>query len=230
MRKHEIIALGSTIALGTLAFAHPGFEPVEIEQVRAATARERTVASPELFELPPLEMFGELVERPLFEPTRRPVPAAVPPAEELAKVADAASPSGKKVAFKLTGVVIDGVQGIALIAHTGRVDRVRTGEAIVGWRLEKIESERVVLDRGTEKVELQLRSFEHNPNPRGSTNTVAAGQTVREHGDALELTDEEQELLEPLFEEGDKDILELLSEEGGAPEETRSLRPLSSEK
>ena len=102
--------------------------------------------------VPPLGQLTETTARPLFSPTRRPVPG----------VAGADSPPGSAAAlfnrYRLQGVVIDGSRRRVLLAPApgGRTLSVGEGESVDGWTIERIAPERLTLRSGgrVESVEL----------------------------------------------------------------------------
>src|SRR5208282_5720740 len=79
----------------------------------------------------PLEHFRAIVERPLFSPARRPPPSA------------AGEPDGGARQFQLKGVVVSAREQHALIVSqsTGKSYRVRTGDVVEGWRVERITAQ-----------------------------------------------------------------------------------------
>ena len=91
----------------------------------------------------PLPRLSATRERPLFSPSRRP-PAAPPPT-----VVVRAEPTPPPPAPSLTlfGVVADqdGAHAVVRTASADRTVRVRIGDEIEGWKVEKIESRRLVL-------------------------------------------------------------------------------------
>jgi hypothetical protein len=110
-------------------------------------------------EPPNLAALRVTLERPLFEPERR------PKAEEA--VAVAAEPEATKLPpVRLTGVVVKSDGGrLALVQAEGQEQpaRVRAGGQVSGWRIEAIRDEAVVLVAGAQRSVLPLRVFEQNP-------------------------------------------------------------------
>jgi general secretion pathway protein N len=216
MRKAEIMLLGSVTFLGTWAFVQSGSAPPSPDRVRVTPARESMSTLPSVFELPPVEVFDDIVARPLFEPSRRPV---VVDGAESAALKDTVAPPprlGANIDISLTGVVIDGDRGIALVVHNGKTDRVRTGEPVAGWRVETIETERVVLGQGTARVELALRPFDTDPGLDASSGVSS---------NAVQSQTREDDLLELLTDDEKPELLKLLAEEDDNTTEIRSLRP-----
>jgi hypothetical protein len=86
------------------------------------------------------------VERPLFAPSRkRPPPAAS--ASAAAPQAVGLKPQPRT--YELMGVVLDGGRAIALLRtiSDGTHFRVETGDMIGGWRVARVDSKSVVLER-----------------------------------------------------------------------------------
>jgi hypothetical protein len=105
---------------------------------------------PTVFEPPAREELDIIAARPLFSPSRRPVaaqaaepkaPAPLPPLE-------------------LIGVLLTDIQQAALIRPRdgGAAAWVRENEAVAGWRIEKIERNRVHLRAGDRLEVVELRA------------------------------------------------------------------------
>ncbi|TAN46979.1 MAG: hypothetical protein EPN21_18755 [Methylococcaceae bacterium] len=105
-------------------------------------------ANAKAFELPPLEHFDAIVERPLFIQGRRPVSA-----EE----AVAATPD-KPFDWQLHGIV-KGPDGalILLKDKAGHHHKLPAGEKLDGWELAEIADDRVVMLRGEARQTLMLQ-------------------------------------------------------------------------
>ncbi len=108
---------------------------------------------------------GEMVERTLFNPTRRPAPA-------LAQGGNVGQL--KRGQFALTGTtVIDG-RSTAFLREvsTNKAQRVRAGEKINGMLVTEVKSDRVKLTLGDESEELVLK-VATNPHPTKPPAAVA---------------------------------------------------------
>ena len=105
----------------------------------------------------------ETVERTLFNPTRRPAPAA----------AQASATQMKRGQFALTGTtVVEGKSTAFLREVTGNKSRrVRAGETINGMLVAEVKPDRVKLTLGDESEELVLKVA---TNPRPTVQPVAA--------------------------------------------------------
>lgn len=112
------------------------------------------------FELPELAHYQEIVERPLFQATRRP-----PVAEETLAPVPEAEPEDPDAEFTLIGVVVMPQGTVALLHNkeTGKVNRLKVGEAAEKWQLETVEPERVVLRKGERTQELLLERNKRQP-------------------------------------------------------------------
>ena len=112
------------------------------------------------FALPAMEIgFKETVDRPLFIPTRRPVPLVI----------GAGTPVMKKGQFKLAGTIMNKDLPYAFLVEiaTGKGMRVAKGTDIMstGISVDAIDAARVVLKQGEETEELTLRTAASPPPP-----------------------------------------------------------------
>jgi hypothetical protein len=99
-----------------------------------------TLANP--LEAQPLDRLSATRERPLFSPTRRPIPPPPPPPPEAAPVAVVPQPPN----LQLFGIVVDDEGARAIVrSGTEKVDRVQIGDDIGGWKVAQIEGRRLVL-------------------------------------------------------------------------------------
>ena len=95
---------------------------------------------------------NDVVERTLFNPTRRPAPPATATAE-------AAKPKIQRGQFALSGtMIVDGtVTAFLREAQGGKSRRVRQGESLNGMVVAEIKADRVRLALGDESEELLLK-------------------------------------------------------------------------
>lgn len=100
---------------------------------------------------PPFSIYAEVLTRPLFFPTRRPLPTGAAAAPT---VAVAAPP----LAVTLRGIAVSGADAVALASEPGNeaVRHLRVGDEIGGWRVEAVGPEAIVLGRGAEHRRLAL--------------------------------------------------------------------------
>lgn len=118
------------------------------------------VPTPVQVEPPNLAALRVTLERPLFEPERR------PKVEEAAVVAQEPAAPAKLPPVRLTGVIVESDGGrLALVQAEGQEQpaRVRAGEQVAGWRIEEIADEAVVLVAGAERSVVPLRVFDEDP-------------------------------------------------------------------
>lgn len=95
----------------------------------------------------------QTVERPVFVPTRRPAPPAVPAAQEAAK------PRMQKGQFVLTGTAVVEQKSVAFLRESagGRSRSVRVGETINGILVAEVKPDRIRLTMGEDSEELLLK-------------------------------------------------------------------------
>ena len=123
-----IVLLSCMISGAICAFAQPSEQPTG------------TLANP--LEAQPLDRLSATRERPLFSPTRRPIPPPPPPPPEAAPVAVVPQPPN----LQLFGIVVDDEGARAIVrSGTEKVDRVQIGDDIGGWKVSQIEGRKVVL-------------------------------------------------------------------------------------
>ena len=103
-----------------------------------------------------------IAARPLFSADRRPY---VPPPAPVEEVVAAVKPS---LPLELAGTFLTATDQAALILVSGKPPEwLRTGQTVEGWRIGTIEENRVLLLKGEQERELQLR--EDNPALQTST-------------------------------------------------------------
>jgi hypothetical protein len=135
-----------------------------------ATERDQVEVAPlppqPSFSMAAAEDFAEIVERPIFSPTRRP-PEALP---ETATEVDAPS-----LDVVLEGVVITEAQRLALLRPEagGPLVRVPEGERILGWAVVAVTPYSVTVRRGEEESTLELRFDTPSPVPTQPTRKVS---------------------------------------------------------
>ena len=112
--------------------------------------------------------FKESLDRPLFVPSRRPVPVVI----------GASQPVMKKGQFRLAGTVINKDLPYAFLVEiaTGKGMRVGKGADIMstGISVAEIDASRVVLKQGDEREELSLRTAT-SPPPRSAALSGSPG-------------------------------------------------------
>ncbi len=146
------------LALGALALAVVvGLEAVLPFEIPRSEGRgsDRPWQAPVLdqdFQLPELDRYAEVVERPLFVRTRRPVPPAAGPQ------AVVAGSEGRLGQYALSGVVITPEERFAILRGTGdnKLHRVADGQDFQGWTVQAIQGEGVVFAREGEEQRMPL--------------------------------------------------------------------------
>jgi hypothetical protein len=113
----------------------------------------------ESFSLPPLVNYTEIVERPLFNETRRPFEPEV----TLPDSAKSARPVKvlRKLDWALVGVVLTPQRRSALLWSrvNNKFMRVQQGAEFEGWKLEEVLSNKVIIVNGKQRRALDLRTY-----------------------------------------------------------------------
>lgn len=138
-----LIALASVVALQLMAFAWryaggrptPSIAPVEDSLLVAKRLGPGSVSAAQS---------RMLQARPVFWASRRPVPEVRLSDEERAAMETAVDAEALED-FALTGVVVAGAQGQALVTHKGTALRLAIGEALEGWTLTEVMPDAAVL-------------------------------------------------------------------------------------
>lgn len=144
-----------------------GYElPQPEEQGAAPQVPEITDSSSAIHGLPPLEMYQEIIERPLFIDTRRPwdpeegtAGSGTPEESETQEpMADELPP------WDLIGVMISPVMRSALLWDFTKNEafRMEEGAALEGWEVEQVHPDGIVLSRGPQQHQLELRDYEQD--------------------------------------------------------------------
>ena len=132
-----------------------------------------TLANP--LEAQPLDRLSATRDRPLFSPTRRPIPPPPPPPPEQPPVAVVPQPPN----LTLVGIVMDDEGARALIRSSAtKADRVQIGDDIGGWKVAQIDGRRLVLSLDGRFATFTLFSDENNEQRNaGAQAGNVAGQT-----------------------------------------------------
>ena len=120
------------------------------------TSGADSVANP--LELQPLDQLSVTHDRPLFSPTRR------PPAKPVASVvshSEPPPPPPPPPSVVVLGIVSEDGDGRAVIrsgdkSAGNKVMRVQVGDAVSGWKVERIEPRRLLLTLGDRSVDFAL--------------------------------------------------------------------------
>lgn len=115
--------------------------------------------------IPPLEpttsadasVMLQIMDRPLFSPTRRPPPQpkAPPPPE----------PPDLLATANILGLYGEGAGAGVLVESEGRVQRVKPGAEVAGWALKRVSPQAAEFERGTESRELRITRKRVNASP-----------------------------------------------------------------
>jgi general secretion pathway protein N len=88
--------------------------------------------------LPPKETFAEITARPIFNQDRRPDP--LKPAVDMAMTDGGVEPAADLAQFRIVGIVTDRDTQLALVqTPAGTTTKIRAGDTLEGWRIEKID-------------------------------------------------------------------------------------------
>ena len=117
-------------------------------RVTASASERASLPETDGFSPPAAQTYGEITERPLFSPTRRPTPRHTAP--------DAI---GAVSSFVFAGSVISRNERVALVqhGHPGKLVRLREGDLLEGWTVVSIEADRIIIEHGSEREELKPR-------------------------------------------------------------------------
>lgn len=133
------------LGLGAIAANELAGAPVAPEQPAPAAAKTPAASTPAAFNLPPVQRFAVVTQRPLFAPDRKPQQHAN----------DAA---GAWSSFVLAGIIITPQSREALVLHgkPQTVAHIQEGQALEGWTITSIYPDRVVFRDGINEHELKL--------------------------------------------------------------------------
>ena len=153
----------SSAALGSVIYweLNADYAPLERKaQGKLSAALPKISNLPEeSFSLPPMANFTEIVERPLFNETRRPFEPEVPPPQS----AKGARPVKvlRKLDWDLVGVVLTPQRRSALLWNRAKNKfmKVQQGAEFEGWKLEEVLKNKVIIVNGKQRRALDLRTF-----------------------------------------------------------------------
>jgi general secretion pathway protein N len=101
-------------------------------------------------------------DRPLFSPSRRPVPPPPPPVER----APEAAPPPPAPNVTVVGIVIDAEGAHAIVrSGTAPIERLQIGDVIGGWKVSQIEGRRLVLSLDDRSATFTMFSDESGKRP-----------------------------------------------------------------
>lgn len=111
-------------------------------------------------DIPPIETFAEIIERPLFMADRRPYVAPVPVVvrePEPEPVVTVEPDIAEQISLRAT--IIIGEKRIALVQELaiGKQRRLNQGEAYNGWILTRVETDGIFMQKGEEVRQIELK-------------------------------------------------------------------------
>jgi hypothetical protein len=139
-----------------------------------------------------LERLSATRDRPLFSPTRRPVPPPPPPVVRAPEVIPPPPPPNVTV----VGIVLGSDEARAIIrSGMGRkFERVTIGDDIGGWKVSQIEGRRLVLSLGERLATFTLFSDERGKqSPDGSDSPASKFQDAPQQDRTQQLTPQPSE-------------------------------------
>ena len=157
------------VALPYLAWTSLGEAPAAVAVAQRSAPVASTVAALQalpmdetaLRQLPPLDRFTTMVERPLFSPTRRPVLAAVAPAgegEEQAEEDTAPEPVDGAPVLRFVGTIGQDGAMTALVLRDADpvVSKLVVGDEIDGWQVTEVTASQLVMEHEAERLVLTI--------------------------------------------------------------------------
>ncbi len=173
-RRPSALLIGLCLILGGVIYLElsigpspPAASPIPIAPGRPEPAV--LLVADRGFTMKPLDDFSEIARRPLFIPSRRPLPPDTEPPRPGPR-------KGERHRFTLKGVVIVGDERMAVLQRrrSRTVLRVVEGQQFDGWLVEAIMADRVVLRQGETREEVALRDIFYAP-PRGKVRKAEPG-------------------------------------------------------
>lgn len=143
------------LALGAAVYQQltlPQGQPVE-SAVTPMVGSAPELDAVDLFVLPPVEAFSEIVDRPVFSPTRRPASDFDPEPG----IVDSESTLSGGLDVEVVGI-ITGPRKLALLrsASGGRMRPMAEGDELSGWTLVEIEPFRLVFRRAGDEQMFEI--------------------------------------------------------------------------
>ena len=136
--------LGASLALLAALALWPWFAP---DAGSAPRPENPATPPPGLSALPPATAFSAIVDRPLFSPTRRPVPGA----------GSGGPAAGLEARYHLLGLVVSETVHRAWLADGERHFELGEGDKLDGWTVTRIEQDRMLLASPAGEAVLSLR-------------------------------------------------------------------------
>jgi hypothetical protein len=105
--------------------------------------------------LPPKDAFAEITARPIFNQDRRPDPAKT--AIDTTMTDAGTEPAADLAQFRIVGIVTDRETQLALVqTPSGTTTKIRAGDTLEGWRIEKIDVSGVTATDGIRSSRLVI--------------------------------------------------------------------------
>jgi hypothetical protein len=105
--------------------------------------------------LPPKDAFAEIAARPIFNQDRRPDPAKAPIDTTMTDAGT--EPAADLAQFRIVGIVTDRETQLALVqTPSGATTKIRAGDTLEGWRIEKIDVSGVTATDGIRSSRLVI--------------------------------------------------------------------------
>lgn len=111
------------------------------------------------FKLPPIKEFSEITARPIFNPSRRQANAVQRVARRTHRKPKPPRPARTSLAqMRLLGILINGGERQAFVTtpRIGKGAWLAENASFEGWKILRIEDNRIVLKSGTDRRELSL--------------------------------------------------------------------------
>jgi hypothetical protein len=152
---------GQTLAVTTQAtginsaLVDPGADPIT---PATPAVRERAPTGNPLWAVP-LASLSATRERPIFSPSRRPLPPAVAATPYVLSSAPATKPvEPDRPPVALVGTIVGEIEGIGIFVDqaTSQIVRIRTGQGHAGWVLRSVQGREATFDRDQQTVTLAL--------------------------------------------------------------------------
>ncbi|RMD62074.1 MAG: hypothetical protein D6826_08300 [Alphaproteobacteria bacterium] len=145
---------GASSAVALAPAAGTGTRADRTTAAEAGTTAEGDGADPPVFEMPPARAFVQIVQRPIFSPTRRAAPQGEMTLE----------PAASSLDLRLVGIIISSSEQMALVAPRSSTNLVRLsqGDRFQGWTVELIEPHRVTFRRDNVAEQIEL-SYDEPP-------------------------------------------------------------------
>jgi hypothetical protein len=144
-------ALGAVTIVCAVLAVWPWLSP-PVPTTRLPAAQPANAPAPAPAALPPLASYSAIVERPLFNPSRRPPPG----------VAAALGPSIES-RIRLLGIVATGPKRKAYVAEGASRVEIAEGDTLDGWTVKQIGQDRVLLTSPAGEASLKLKPAAPEP-------------------------------------------------------------------